>query len=86
MKDLFIEKSELMTQFRETKENHDKNPHVRLYCHQHPNGFTLQIRGSLPIYTDKNLFKKGLKKRNLIATVLISKEEILQLAEYVKQQ
>jgi len=86
MKDLSIKKSELNTQFRETAEAHDKEPNIRLYCSQYPDGFTLQIRGQLPIYTDKNLFSKGLKKRNLIATTHISKEEILQLAEYVKQQ
>ena len=65
----------------ETKLPHD-NPWgmVRLYCTQFPNHFNLQIRACQPL----DDMKKN-KPRNIIATVSISKEEILMLAEYVKR-
>jgi hypothetical protein len=84
MKDLFINSDELKTGFRETDQSYDKNPMVRLYCIQYPNYFSLQIRGSLPLVTDKQVYKKNLKKRNLIASVNLTREEIMALAEYVK--
>lgn len=84
MKDLFIQKTELSIQFRETTDAFDKWPNLRAYCTQYPNQFNLQIRANAPLVTDKQIFSKNLKRRNLFATISLSKEEILTLAEYVK--
>jgi len=52
---------------------------VRVYCTQHPNQFNLQIRA---LQSLDDMGKQ--KKRNIIATVSISRKEILALADYIK--
>ena len=74
MKDLFIQKSELSIQFRETTDVFDKWPNLRLYCTQYPNQFNLQIRATTPLQSDKQLFSKNLKRRNLIAKASVKKK------------
>jgi hypothetical protein len=84
METLQINSNELRVSFKETKTANDPEPNLCAYCTQYPNQFNVQIRGSVPLHTDKNLYKKGLLKRNLIATISLSKDEILRLADFVK--
>lgn len=65
-------------EFSETKTQNDPEPCVRLYCTQHGSAFSLQIRGRVPL-------GKGNKPRNLIATAMLSWEELVQIAEYVRK-
>lgn len=86
MKDLIIPVSTLRIQFKETEEAFDKEPNLRAYCTQSPHLFNVQIRGTVPLFTNKNLYRKDVKPRNLIATISLTSEEILQLAELVKRE
>jgi len=87
MKDLIIPKTSLSVQFREIGDvKFDNEPNLRAYCSQSPDQFNVQIRGTLPLYTDKNLYSRGVKPRNLIATITLSSDEILQLAELVARE
>jgi hypothetical protein len=84
MEDLIIKSNDV--EFMSTNEAYDSFPKLRAYCTQYPKQFKIQIRGCVPLYTDKVRFKreKDLVHRNLIASISLSAEEILQLAEYVK--
>lgn len=68
--------------FNETKEIYDAEANIRIYCKQHKTVFALQLR----FYTEiKKGFKVSSVKKNMIATVTLSPEEILQMAEFIKE-
>lgn len=72
-----------MIDFVETTRQHDTNEGMlRFYCTSFPDGWKLQIRALQPLLKD-NIPNKKLKRRNLIANISISLdelEEILRLA------
>jgi len=54
---------------------------IRLYCDQYPNGFNLQIRTFKPT----NKFGEGVK-RQMVASVGITLQELKQLVEYAEKE
>jgi hypothetical protein len=87
MSDLIIKKPDSpggvrWVEFNETKEQNDPVPCFRLYATQSTTSFNLQIRGRVPL-GDRHL-SKDKKPRNLIATIGLSWEDLVKIAEYVK--
>lgn len=81
-----IKSSDLKVEFKETRESYDQVPNLTAYCTQFPESFNVQIRGTVPLYNDNNHFKKDVKKRNLIATIHLTREEIRSLVEFVNNE
>jgi hypothetical protein len=73
MKDLQIVTN---VSFKELDANYDPEPNVRIYCIQHERAYNLQIRGCVPLEKNKN---HKTVKRNLVATVTLTKEEIIEI-------
>lgn len=83
MDQLIIKKNDLSIEFRQTAEQYDPEPNVRAYCVQHPDYFNVQIRARVPLRTTESGRTPNIS-RNLIASAYLTRDEILQLAEYVK--
>ena len=74
-----------MINFIETKKQNDTNEGmVRFYCTQFPNVWKLQIRAFQPLCKEHS-FHKGLKPRNLIASVSITIQELEEILKQAKE-
>ena len=71
-------------EFTETSEQNDKEPCVRLYSTMVHTAYNLQIRGTAPL--GKNYRSNGNKPRNLIATISLDWESLVQIAAYVESE
>lgn len=67
--------------FSQTKDANDPVPCLRVYPTMGHTCFNLQIRATAPL--GDRISKKDLKARNLIATISLTAEELLRLADYI---
>lgn len=86
MKDLIIQKPDIhgiirQVEFKELTEQQDKIPCLRLYATMTNTAFNLQIRATAPL-GDRHISKA--KPRHLIATIGLSWDDLVQIAEYVR--
>ena len=73
-----------MVDFNQTTAQHDTNEGmVRFYCTLYPNVWKLQIRAFQPLQKDH--VAKGLKPRNLIASVSITLEQLEEILNQAKE-
>jgi hypothetical protein len=87
MSQLIIEKPTICStveqvHFMALKQQNDAVPCLRLYPTMGTTSFNLQIRGTLPLDTGGK--RRELKPRNLVATVSVSWDDLVKIAQYVK--
>lgn len=83
MNELMLDKE--FAECYEVKDLKDDNKNcLRVYCHRWPDAFTFQIRTFKPI-TDR-LRRNGGKKRNMIAHIDLSKEEVIKILEFMEKE